>query len=1226
MKKAGAALLLALALCIVVCAALADNAQITYVPASIVIDGEIDEAWNQAESISLDKVFNVKTSYSSGITLTPQEEAQTNVSLRTLWNGSVVYLLIDVSDDYIRDEDKVTIGLDLMNDKLPLTEEDDAVININPNSGAATVSWGGLDTPKYQRLTGTSVKKKIDNEGKTVGYTVELGFFISDFAFKGGESLGFDFSVLNYGAHVYSGTTNEFLIYHADNDFSSGDNKCNVYGTVSLETPTEEQWAQRPMDKSLLNSRIGMAEALPHGIWEDETALADALAAAKAVYADDTADRDKVDNATAALQAAIDNMRHVDAVSGHNLPDLQDTPVLNNLPDPFTFLNGDGVTSGNWADRAEEIKAMVQYYEYGFMPDDPDEVTASYNPATGIITINVTVGEVTKSFNTNLFLPSGTKEFFEDGKIPVVVNYSTSNNTNISSAGYAQVGISYTDLAMDINDHIGLFYDLYPYDAEQYADRGTMIAWAWGASRALDALEYLDTHDETLKGKLDLSRIGVTGASRLGKTALVAGLMDERFGVTAPQESGSGGAGTYRYVSYSTEEFPLQYSWADSPASGSEVLPHRPRNQGYQHNQMLYYALDDRWFGDDYPDTSMGARLPYDKNLMLAALAPRGVYVICSNNDDANNPYGDSVSYEGARPVFRALGVEDNLALDVNMKNRGHHTSSDQFQRLMEYMNWYFYGIEMSEETKTKLHTNPFKDEGAYARYGGLETMMENYSGFHYVITFDPGEGSGTMDNAYVVAGEKYTLPENGFTAPEYKEFAGWDAGSPFDEIEVDGDTAVTALWQDIPNTYTFITGGAGTWTRGCGKNMEFTVKGSPNDTITFDLFGGISMDRKPVPAGSYTATRGSVNISVSAEYLDSLEDGSHTLSVKIGESTAETTFTVASPAPATPTDLGPVVTDPPATPTDLEPTETDKPTMTDPPAATDKPTVTDPPAATDKPTVTDPPATTDKPTVTDPPAATDKPTVTDPPAATDKPTVTDPPAATDKPMVTDPPAATDKPTVTDPPAATDKPAVTDPPAATDKPTVTDPPAVTDKPTITDPPAATDKPTVTDPPAVTDKPTVTEKPAVTDKPAPTSKPVSPDSGSYDFRFSFTVRWDADPAESIDWVLYNADGSVAHKKFNKKVSGSEWRYEAWFSTAGDYYIVENVPAGYKVRYENTGTHAGVTDRCYNGGTVINYKVPKTGDPADPLIWACVAALGLAALFLMWRLLKESKDDR
>ena len=57
MKKAGAALLLVLALCIVVCTALADNAQISYVPESIVIDGEIDEAWAQAGSISLDNAY-----------------------------------------------------------------------------------------------------------------------------------------------------------------------------------------------------------------------------------------------------------------------------------------------------------------------------------------------------------------------------------------------------------------------------------------------------------------------------------------------------------------------------------------------------------------------------------------------------------------------------------------------------------------------------------------------------------------------------------------------------------------------------------------------------------------------------------------------------------------------------------------------------------------------------------------------------------------------------------------------------------------------------------------------------------------------------------------------------------------------------------------------------------------------------------------------------------------
>ena len=30
------------------------------------------------------------------------------------------------------------------------------------------------------------------------------------------------------------------------------------------------------------------------------------------------------------------------------------------------------------------------------------------------------------------------------------------------------------------------------------------------------------------------------------------------------------------------------------------------------------------------------------------------------------------------------------------------------------------------------------------------------------------------------------------------------------------------------------------------------------------------------------------------------------------------------------------------------------------------------------------------------------------------------------------------------------------------------------------------------------------------------------------------------------------------------------------------------------YENVGEYSGVTDRCYNGGTIVNYKVPETKD--------------------------------
>ena len=118
---------------------------------------------------------------------------------------------------------------------------------------------------------------------------------------------------------------------------------------------------------------------------------------------------------------------------------------------------------------------------------------------------------------------------------------------------------------------------------------------------------------------------------------------------------------------------------------------------------------------------------------------------------------------------------------------------------------------------------------------------------------------------------------------------------------------------------------------------------------------------------------------------------------------------------------------------------------------------------------------------------------------------------------------------------------------------------------------------------------------------------------YDFKFAFTKKWQGDHEDSIDWVLYNPDGTVAHKKFNKKiVSETEWHYKAWFATGADYYIIETVPAGYKMRYENVGAHAGETDRCYNGGTIINYKVPKTGDSANLALWLLCLAAGIALL--------------
>ncbi len=80
-----------------------------------------------------------------------------------------------------------------------------------------------------------------------------------------------------------------------------------------------------------------------------------------------------------------------------------------------------------------------------------------------------------------------------------------------------------------------------------------------------------------------------------------------------------------------------------------------------------------------------------------------------------------------------------------------------------------------------------------------VKAVFEEIPAKVFTVTFDSNGGSGTMDAAKVNEGEKYSLPENGFTAPENKEFDKWDAGAPGDLIEVTGDITVKAVWKDEP-------------------------------------------------------------------------------------------------------------------------------------------------------------------------------------------------------------------------------------------------------------------------------------------------------------------------------------------------------------------------------------------------------------------------------------------
>ena len=411
----------------------------------------------------------------------------------------------------------------------------------------------------------------------------------------------------------------------------------------------------------------------------------------------------------------------ISAAPATTFPEPADLEVYDEfLPDPFQFLDGSKVTSTeDWNKRAEEIKQLAMFYEYGVMPDTTGEElsytlsdwVADDETKTQSATLTITVknGDRTaRPFTATVYKPAADSAVAAPYPVVIGLRLGAKNAKVIAQANYICADLNTTEVAADNPTKDGSFGDLYPFEESQV---GTICAWSWGASRLLDAFE---------KGAVegaDASKSAISGMSRYGKTALAAGLYDDRYDVIHLASSGAGGAGTYRVASdlednvYPIPPWP-ETGYSSTSDDGTVVagnrIPHMPGKP--QETTEIMRDLQGRFgyqFCDNYSEItkefSDPKYLPYDHHELIAALAPRATLLTFGINDWWCNHEAMYVGYYEASRVYDFLGASDKLG--IRTRDGGHFLAPEDVQSLIEYCDVNFRGIEAEKDFKTVPYT-----------------------------------------------------------------------------------------------------------------------------------------------------------------------------------------------------------------------------------------------------------------------------------------------------------------------------------------------------------------------------------------------------------------------------------------------------------------------------------------------------------------------------------------
>ncbi|HEX2393849.1 MAG TPA: acetylxylan esterase [Bacteroidales bacterium] len=326
------------------------------------------------------------------------------------------------------------------------------------------------------------------------------------------------------------------------------------------------------------------------------------------------------------------------------------------LPDPLILNDGTLVTTSEmwWTRRRPELIELFDREVYGRVPENIPAINwvvvklseeiekgvpvikkelegrvdnSSYPSIEVTVKLNLTVpkkasGPVPVVMEFGFIFPPGFRRPEPAPGVPVEPTWQE----QVLARGWAYAVIIPTSFQADHGAGLtrGIIGLVNKGQRRKPDDWGTLRAWAWGASKAID---YFETDPLT-----DARKVALEGHSRYGKATLVTMAYDQRLAVAFVSSSGEGGAKLHR-------------------RDAGEIIENLCSSGEYHWmaGNFIKYGGPLSW--DD---------LPIDAHELIALCAPRPVFISSGENGDAwIDARGMFMAAAAAGPVYKLLGKKD---------------------------------------------------------------------------------------------------------------------------------------------------------------------------------------------------------------------------------------------------------------------------------------------------------------------------------------------------------------------------------------------------------------------------------------------------------------------------------------------------------------------------------------------------------------------------------------